>query len=807
MMEDSLRVSAAQLRPSTTMSMQTGQAMDDGSEGGLEIVQMVCEVDTSPQLREEMELLTGVSNDLVREIFDGVHTSLAHTLSGPLLSAFADTMTSTLEHEKISSCQIDLPATELTFLERLNRAVPVTCLASRVDWSRLVAAEATELLGQSETAEVAAIGSRARRRTPGVAVDVNSGGQVFFALLEPPGGPGSGPEEAIVLKFCKHSRFVLQSEQMAAELAEHLDLAVPASRLLVKWEPADGEEWQALLVAAQPVCDVLSAALQARRTLLVMQFIAGLDMQNETQAWTEGCLGSSVHQLGRLFVLDALLGNADRLSVKSLGWRGNSSNVIWRNDSIPGSSGGSCAPIDAVVSRRPPKQMVQEIDQKVRCLLELTLLDAPSAYDVLLEIVACNPAATKAVESDWATRQARRAAAAEAAASKTASEEPMGKAGADDILGQPFEAPVASHGMMSPSSADGSCFESPMLAVEAFQRGVRAALDKALRERGLLETMVDIIRSWLDAFHEDMMTVVIAPGANWKTETIRLQRLKQHADKNEEVNERLASWQSLLQERSVNLRQAVDEWAARRGVASSWTFRGFLGQSVLNPVVDAYELLVRLQQLLSRLKVMSDAGITTRPRDLYPSPLFLGSATSATSLHLLRKLGVTCLVNCSVDLPEPSAEDLGNDIGWHRCPIEDVEDQEVLPQFDESLRVIDEAVKAGGRALAYCHLGRSRSVSLCLAYLVTRERRTLSEAVKFIRSRRPESSPNTGFWRQLLTLELATLGSNSMTAADLPKGKPKGLKCDICQQIVGLTEAALETHMKLKHQDSAMMRP
>jgi len=86
--------------------------------------------------------------------------------------------------------------------------------------------------------------------------------------------------------------------------------------------------------------------------------------------------------------------------------------------------------------------------------------------------------------------------------------------------------------------------------------------------------------------------------------------------------------------------------------------------------------------------------------------------------------------------------------------------------------MIDEVVKKGGRVFVHCFEGKSRSISLCLAYLMTRERRTLADSLSFIKSRRPQIRPNAGFFKQLLALELATFGANSLTKNDMPRGKP-----------------------------------
>merc|ERR1711865_945919 len=108
--------------------------------------------------------------------------------------------------------------------------------------------------------------------------------------------------------------------------------------------------------------------------------------------------------------------------------------------------------------------------------------------------------------------------------------------------------------------------------------------------------------------------------------------------------------------------------------------------------------------------------------------------------------------------------------------------QDLSSAFDEGLAVMDEIVADGGRVLVHCHEGKSRSVSLCLAYMITREKRSLADALAFVKSKRPVARPNAGFIKQLLAIELNSLGSNSMSLEDAPKGKPRGFICDLCGQ-------------------------
>jgi atypical dual specificity phosphatase len=179
------------------------------------------------------------------------------------------------------------------------------------------------------------------------------------------------------------------------------------------------------------------------------------------------------------------------------------------------------------------------------------------------------------------------------------------------------------------------------------------------------------------------------------------------------------------------------------------------------------------------------------------SPLVIGNAAAASAFAAMRNLGVECILNVTADIIEPSPSELGN-IEWYRIPLQDIETQDVTDALNEGLAIIDQVAAGGGKVLIHCHEGRSRSVTLALAYLIARDRMPLADAINFIKSHRPEAQPNAGFMRQLMALELSTLGANSMTSRELPKSRPKCLTCDICGQSVGL-KSALESHLKLKH--------
>ena len=62
---------------------------------------------------------------------------------------------------------------------------------------------------------------------------------------------------------------------------------------------------------------------------------------------------------------------------------------------------------------------------------------------------------------------------------------------------------------------------------------------------------------------------------------------------------------------------------------------------------------------------------------------------------------------------------------WTRIPLQDVEGEAIHEHFQAAADFIQEAEDAGGAALVHCHEGRSRSVTLVLAYLLHTQARLL----------------------------------------------------------------------------------
>jgi dual specificity phosphatase 12 len=74
----------------------------------------------------------------------------------------------------------------------------------------------------------------------------------------------------------------------------------------------------------------------------------------------------------------------------------------------------------------------------------------------------------------------------------------------------------------------------------------------------------------------------------------------------------------------------------------------------------------------------------------------------------------------------------------------DIVDQPISNALKESVAFIDASLASNdnNRVAVHCQAGRSRSVAVCLAYLMQIKRMSLKEALLQVQSKRPIAQPN-----------------------------------------------------------------
>lgn len=116
--------------------------------------------------------------------------------------------------------------------------------------------------------------------------------------------------------------------------------------------------------------------------------------------------------------------------------------------------------------------------------------------------------------------------------------------------------------------------------------------------------------------------------------------------------------------------------------------------------------------------------------------LFIGNARSARSDELLQQEEVTLCINVSRQQPFPA----NLAIRRLQVPVYDDPNEDLYSHFDGCADAIQEEVTRGGHAVVYCKNGRSRSATICIAYLMKHHGLTLTDAVQVGQSS-PVSKP------------------------------------------------------------------
>ncbi len=83
----------------------------------------------------------------------------------------------------------------------------------------------------------------------------------------------------------------------------------------------------------------------------------------------------------------------------------------------------------------------------------------------------------------------------------------------------------------------------------------------------------------------------------------------------------------------------------------------------------------------------------------------------------------------------------------------DKNDEPIGDYFEKGCNYIHKAIKSGGAVYVHCFAGISRSPTMVAAYLIRHHNMTATEALDYIRARRPKISPNDGFCNALLQWE------------------------------------------------------
>lgn len=138
--------------------------------------------------------------------------------------------------------------------------------------------------------------------------------------------------------------------------------------------------------------------------------------------------------------------------------------------------------------------------------------------------------------------------------------------------------------------------------------------------------------------------------------------------------------------------------------------------------------------------------------------LYLSGARAIRQARL-RELGITCVVNCTAELPTVPLDG----VEFVKIHVSDTPASNLEVHLDAIADKIEEVRGRGGRVLVHCVAGVSRSPAFVLAYLIKYLNMSLRQAFFHVRSVRPNVRPNAGFFSQLIEFERRLRGCTSVS--------------------------------------------
>jgi protein-tyrosine phosphatase len=137
--------------------------------------------------------------------------------------------------------------------------------------------------------------------------------------------------------------------------------------------------------------------------------------------------------------------------------------------------------------------------------------------------------------------------------------------------------------------------------------------------------------------------------------------------------------------------------------------------------------------------------------------LYLGSGKDAQDKEALQEAGVTVILNATAEWKTSHHHDFTH----HRIDLSDNIRQSLSVALETACKIIKEAHSSSppAKVLVHCVMGRSRSASIVMAYLVLHENMTLKEAFELTHKARPIVRPNSRFLSDLIEWEVKHRGT------------------------------------------------
>lgn len=124
----------------------------------------------------------------------------------------------------------------------------------------------------------------------------------------------------------------------------------------------------------------------------------------------------------------------------------------------------------------------------------------------------------------------------------------------------------------------------------------------------------------------------------------------------------------------------------------------------------------------------------------------IGSKHSAKSLSRIKDNTCTAILNVAIDLDISYSNHERHksfDLEYHKVGLNDSEDNN-LEMLNAAVQVLKQLLDRKHTVLLHCAAGASRSVIIYCLYLVKYKQINFDDALKYVKSKRPQASPKSG---------------------------------------------------------------
>ena len=130
--------------------------------------------------------------------------------------------------------------------------------------------------------------------------------------------------------------------------------------------------------------------------------------------------------------------------------------------------------------------------------------------------------------------------------------------------------------------------------------------------------------------------------------------------------------------------------------------------------------------------------------------IYIGSYLNANNFEELEKNNIKYILNCAIECKNIYEDK----IKYLKLDIKDQNNFPIQDYFEKGNQFIRESLNNNdGNILIHCKEGKSRSITLLMAYLIKYQNENTNSAYKIIKAKRQSAMPNLGFMYKLREYE------------------------------------------------------